>query len=124
MSQRRAFTRSAPPPADLVGPDPWYDVHQAAAYLRLGPSGVRTAIARGHLLPDGRGGRRVAMFRRSTLDRFLTERVHEHQATGVEPHEDARRAARRAGGVPSARLLRGPEDRTKPGARQDREGSE
>jgi len=56
-------------------PTDWLDVTQAAALLRMSPQGVRSAVYRGELAPDGRGGRRCVLFRRATLDRFLEARA-------------------------------------------------
>lgn len=64
--------------ARLAGapPSTWVDLRDAAAYLGLRPSSLRSAIARGQIAPDGRGPRRSPVFHRSTLDAYLTARAH------------------------------------------------
>lgn len=56
--------------------DDWLAIAEAAAYLRMTSAGVRSAMSRGELRPDGRGARRQAMFRVRTLDAFLEARLH------------------------------------------------
>lgn len=53
----------------------WLTTHQAAAYLGMKSSGVRSLVARGELVPDGRGPRGTHLFRTSTLDEFLVGRA-------------------------------------------------
>jgi hypothetical protein len=61
-------------------PSDWLDLKEAAALLRMTPSGVRSLGHRGLLRPDGRGSRRIAMFRRATLDAFLEGRYDDPHA--------------------------------------------
>ncbi len=60
--------------------DTWFDCRKAAAFLGLTPSGVRSLVSRGVLTPDGRGPRRTLMFRRSTLDRWLSDGCRRYAA--------------------------------------------
>lgn len=61
-------SRNALAPDDL-----WFDLDEAAAYLRLARRTVRNYVYRRQLIPDGRS--LGPMFRRSTLDAFLEGRV-------------------------------------------------
>lgn len=67
---RRALVPAAPPPAPREPePDPVLTLDEAAVYLRHGKSWVFHCWRRLHL--GFRSGRRV-LFRRSTLDRYLS----------------------------------------------------
>jgi hypothetical protein len=70
----RARTSELPPPA-AHPPDAWLRLSEAATYVRMTESGLRSVIHRGEIKPDGAGPRRTHMFRASTLDAFLEGRV-------------------------------------------------
>jgi hypothetical protein len=63
-------TSALPPPAEYP-PGAWLRLVEAAAYVRMTASGLRTAVHRGEIIPDGRGPRSTHMFRARTLDAFL-----------------------------------------------------
>jgi hypothetical protein len=55
--------------------DAWFTSTEAAVYLGCSRSGLRSVCGRGELIPDGRGLKGLAMFRRRTLDAFLEARA-------------------------------------------------
>lgn len=61
-------------PSDRTSASPWLTTEQAARYLSIAPASVRSLIARGLLVPDGKVGRSSA-FRAETLDAFVTARA-------------------------------------------------
>jgi tetratricopeptide (TPR) repeat protein len=93
-----------------------YEVNRAAAYLRFRTAaGVRAAIARGELVPDGRGPHHVALFLPTTLDDYARRRAHAHDAG----HEVPRRLPVAGRAVANDRPLHGPTHRPLQAARAD-----
>src|SRR5688500_17824273 len=97
----------------------WLTLHEAAAYLRMTASGIRSLISRAEIVPDGRGSRRIAMFRRVTLDAFLERRAAEyargrHAVSGVGGTDAKDQVPRRSSAlwreVPRSVRGAGPED--------------
>lgn len=74
---RQLLERLVPEPEKITEESarPWLTTVEAAAYLRMESTGLRTLISRGRITPDGRGSRRGHMFRRETLDAYLTRSV-------------------------------------------------
>ena len=56
-------------------PTNYLRIAAAAAYIGFTASGLRDCIRRGEIVPDGRGARNVALFKPSTLDRFVRDRA-------------------------------------------------
>ena len=55
---------------------PYLTSAEAASYLRYhGASGIRAAVRRGELVPDGAGPRDTHLFTRETLDSFVRKRA-------------------------------------------------
>jgi excisionase family DNA binding protein len=52
-------------------PDAFLTAEEASLYLERSRGTIRNLVAAKRLRPDGRGPRRVALFRRSTLDAFI-----------------------------------------------------
>ena len=80
MPSRNSDTPSVLPPEILLrnalharGPDDFFVGAEVAIYSGLARRTIRNVIARGELLPDGRG--REMLFRRRTVDAWLASRV-------------------------------------------------
>jgi hypothetical protein len=96
-------------------------------------SGIRSLISRAEIVPDGRGSRRIAMFRRATLDAFLERRAAvyargRHAVSGVGGTDAKDQIPRRSSAlwreVPRAVHGAGFEDRQGEGNQEGDRGSE
>ena len=66
----------SPMPAPQQYPaNAWLRLAEAAAYVRISPSGLRSAVHRGQIRFDGRGYKSTLMFRVATLDAYLASRA-------------------------------------------------
>src|SRR5688500_5792851 len=67
---------------------PYFTSAEAAAYVRFrSVSGLRTAVMRGELSPDGVGPRSVLLFRRETLDQWIAARSARRMRRLARPGE-------------------------------------
>src|SRR5262245_28227861 len=119
-----------PPPVEHP-PGAWLRLAEAATYIRMTPSGLRTCVTRGQLVPDGRGPKGTHMFKVATLDQFLVDRTRCytptcHAAAGDREivHETEgkgdtlpRREAHRRRDLPHAVQGAVPENRSRQGSR-------
>lgn len=89
------------------------DTKEAAEFLRMTPVGVRSLISRDELVPDGRGGRGVALFYQATLEEFVKQRAIEWQRKKREKNGQAVSGseATEQGSVPSQGRVPVPKDR-------------
>lgn len=70
-------TKKLPPPTEHP-PGAWLRLDEAAAYMRVTPTALRTAVHRKRIVPDGRGHKGTHMFRVATLDAYLTDGASGH----------------------------------------------
>ncbi len=64
----------------------YLDTMQAAAFLRFrSASGVRNLVARGELVPVGRGARQCLLFTQEELERFIRARGLRYRVPRVSP---------------------------------------
>lgn len=96
----RPRTTALPPPREYP-PNAWVGTADAAPYLRMSPGGLRSAVHRGQLKPDGRGPKGTHMFRVSTLDAYLIDRAQCYSSSRYAAAGDMESGSGKKNGYPN-----------------------